>query len=953
MPLDSERRIRLEALADRIRKTNVPNVLFGLTREDVKDVVGGLIDLSESSGGGGGGGAPTDAVYIVAATNAGLSAERVVTDTLTITWDLSTPGQAKGVIPDNAITLAKLADMATASFLGRNTAGSGDPEVLSIAVAKAMLNLTGTNSGDQTISLTGDVTGSGTGSFAATIANDAVTLAKLANIATDVLIGRDTTGTGDPETITVGGGLEFTGSGGIRRSALTGDVTAAAGSGSTTIANSAVTLAKLADLATARFLGRTTAGTGVPEALTGTQATALLDVFTSGAKGLAPASGGGTANFLRADGTWAAPAGGGGGLTLVTEQTSPGRVTVNGRLRSGNDQATTSAFETGGGVAGLINYNMPTSASVAFLGSYNLVRVSTTAAARTAITEALRARIETSGANAISGALKGIEFEVELGHAGDTDDVFGAYFSVLNSSSPNTGELRGLVLEVSNAGSGTIERIVASESRLISSAGTVTEAIGHRVLAPSGPGTFSAFRALVLGCPDTGGSPNSFFSTFTPGDQTATFHYVFPIDTPAPGEVLSPASVTGSGPYTIVLEWAAGGGGGGGAPTDATYIVATTNGTLSAERVLTDTATVTWDAATGGQMKANVPDAAITLAKLANLATARFIGRTTAGTGVPEALTGTQATALLDAFTSGAKGLVPASGGGTTNFLRADGSFAAPTATLDIGALTTVVPVAADLCPFGDVSDSNNAKKATFQTVIDGTLFERRLARNQWWEELSQEVNGIFNGFPISGNLNARFNGSMVALAPGATNESGVIQLGTGNTNTGRAAIVTAGDAFVNGASAKSVIIGFRLPTLSTSGERYQVLVGFFDEATAVDQADGCYMLYDEGGVSAGSAASANWQSVTAANSSRTFNTTATAVATTKTSVRVDINAAANSVSFFLNGSSAATMTTTIPSGTSRTFGLGILIIKSVGTAERFCLAEFIGLDELFNTPRT
>jgi hypothetical protein len=39
----------------------------------------------------------------------------------------------------------------------------------------------------------------------------------------------------------------------------------------------------------------------------------LLDTFTSGAKGLAPASGGGTINFLRADGTWAAPSGGGGG----------------------------------------------------------------------------------------------------------------------------------------------------------------------------------------------------------------------------------------------------------------------------------------------------------------------------------------------------------------------------------------------------------------------------------------------------------------------------------------------------------------------------------------------------------------------------------------------------------------------------------------------------------------
>lgn len=36
-------------------------------------------------------------------------------------------------------------------------------------------------------------------------------------------------------------------------------------------------------------------------------------VFSSVADGMAPASGGGTVNFLRADGTWAAPSGGGGG----------------------------------------------------------------------------------------------------------------------------------------------------------------------------------------------------------------------------------------------------------------------------------------------------------------------------------------------------------------------------------------------------------------------------------------------------------------------------------------------------------------------------------------------------------------------------------------------------------------------------------------------------------------
>jgi hypothetical protein len=89
-----------------------------------------------------------------------------------------------------------------------------------------------------------------------------------------------------------------------------GDVTIAGGVW--TIDAGAVTLGKLADMATGNFLGRDTAGTGAPEVLTPAQATALLETFTGGAKGLVPASGGGTTNFLRADGTFATPPGGGG-----------------------------------------------------------------------------------------------------------------------------------------------------------------------------------------------------------------------------------------------------------------------------------------------------------------------------------------------------------------------------------------------------------------------------------------------------------------------------------------------------------------------------------------------------------------------------------------------------------------------------------------------------------------
>jgi hypothetical protein len=69
-----------------------------------------------------------------------------------------------------------------------------------------------------------------------------------------------------------------------------------------------VTNAVLANMAEARVKGRAAgAGTGDPTDLTGTQVTALLDLFSASAKGLAPQSPGGTVSFLRADGSWAAP----------------------------------------------------------------------------------------------------------------------------------------------------------------------------------------------------------------------------------------------------------------------------------------------------------------------------------------------------------------------------------------------------------------------------------------------------------------------------------------------------------------------------------------------------------------------------------------------------------------------------------------------------------------------
>jgi hypothetical protein len=61
-----------------------------------------------------------------------------------------------------------------------------------------------------------------------------------------------------------------------------------------------------------------TASTRLLASSTGTDVN--LPLVTSGEAGLAPASGGGTTNFLRADGTWAAPPAGGGSVTILGYQ---------------------------------------------------------------------------------------------------------------------------------------------------------------------------------------------------------------------------------------------------------------------------------------------------------------------------------------------------------------------------------------------------------------------------------------------------------------------------------------------------------------------------------------------------------------------------------------------------------------------------------------------------------
>ena len=66
-----------------------------------------------------------------------------------------------------------------------------------------------------------------------------------------------------------------------------------------------------------------------------TTATSKLNAVTSSLQGVAPASGGGTANFLRADGTWAAPPGTASGLVYLNTITASNSADIHDQASFG------------------------------------------------------------------------------------------------------------------------------------------------------------------------------------------------------------------------------------------------------------------------------------------------------------------------------------------------------------------------------------------------------------------------------------------------------------------------------------------------------------------------------------------------------------------------------------------------------------------------------------------
>lgn len=202
-------------------------------------------------------------------------------------------GGTTWIIDSGVVTLAKMANLPGNTVIGNNTGSVAAPAALTQAQLTAMINTF-------TSALAGIVPASGGG--------------------TTKYLRADGTWQVPPDSTTPGAGTVTPA---MLANADFGDFTVA--SGVATVDPGTISLAKQANLAANSVVGNNTGTAATPIALTQAQLTAMIQTFTSTLSGVVPASGGGTTNFLRADGTWAAPAGSGG----VTDG-DKGDITVSG-----------------------------------------------------------------------------------------------------------------------------------------------------------------------------------------------------------------------------------------------------------------------------------------------------------------------------------------------------------------------------------------------------------------------------------------------------------------------------------------------------------------------------------------------------------------------------------------------------------------------------------------------
>lgn len=191
-----------------------------------------------------------------------------------------------------------------------------------------------------------------------------------------------------------------------------------------------------------------------------------------------------------------------------------------------------------------------------------------------------------------------------------------------------------------------------------------------------------------------------------------------------------------------------------------------------------------------------------------------------------------------------------------------------------------------------------------------------------------------------SGAGAAAFSGATDHVG-GSLHVDGEWGMGTGTSATGYSSIYRAPFTGFGGGTAYEFEARATNSALSTGAEEFQLTIGFADAFTTTGQpVDGACFIYrrDIDGDF--------WVSITRSNSTETKTVSAVAPGGygAMTIFKVSVNSDGSSAVFQINGTTVATHTTNIPTGSSRLLGCGMKLEKVAGTTARFAYVDWFRL---------
>jgi len=171
--------------------------------------------------------------------------------------------------------------------------------------------------------------------------------------------------------------------------------------------------------------------------------------------------------------------------------------------------------------------------------------------------------------------------------------------------------------------------------------------------------------------------------------------------------------------------------------------------------------------------------------------------------------------------------------------------------------------------------------------------------------------------------------------------------MSTGTTTTGRASFMTAPSILRLGGGKWVFEARCSIVTLSDATNEYDFHIGFINSlTTAPAAATNCACFsYDRN-------TSVNWIRRTSNGTSQTATASGTAVATGFNTLRIEVDAAAANIEFFVNGTSIGTNTATLPNASGDEVGVGAFLLKSASTTARTVLIDYIQVTSDFTTAR-